>query len=141
MIKDLRYDVYQSSVKLLGNEQHQYLHSGACSNRNLLQVGTGITNALINARKAIDKSFAGEAEDVPILPTSVAYGVYMAVSSNLRYNCLMRICIVISNTAFSFLLFSIISTRLHYHPSRLHVQNSMWLLSRTYPDLKIKLHK
>ncbi|CAL8114155.1 unnamed protein product [Prunus armeniaca] len=47
-------------------------------------VGTGVTNALINARKAIDKSFAGEAEDVPILSTSVAYGVYMAVSSNLR---------------------------------------------------------
>lgn len=51
-------------------------------------VGTGVTNALINARKAIDKSFAGEAEDVPILSTSVAYGVYMAVSSNLRYQVL-----------------------------------------------------
>lgn len=51
-------------------------------------VGVGITNALINARKALDKSFAGEAEDVPILSTSVAYGVYMAVSSNLRYQIL-----------------------------------------------------
>ncbi|KAA8520216.1 hypothetical protein F0562_014472 [Nyssa sinensis] len=51
-------------------------------------VGTGITNALINARKVIDKTFAGEAEDVPILSTSVAYGVYMAVSSNLRYQVL-----------------------------------------------------
>lgn len=51
-------------------------------------VGTGVTNALINARKAIDKSFAGEAEDVPIISTSVAYGVYMAVSSNLRYQVL-----------------------------------------------------
>ncbi|KAF8398353.1 hypothetical protein HHK36_017280 [Tetracentron sinense] len=51
-------------------------------------VGTGVTNALINARKAIDKTFAGEAEDVPILSTSVAYGVYMAVSSNLRYQLL-----------------------------------------------------
>ncbi|KAG6789484.1 hypothetical protein POTOM_005582 [Populus tomentosa] len=51
-------------------------------------VGVGITNALINARKAFDKSFAGEAEDVPILSTSVAYGVYMAVSSNLRYQIL-----------------------------------------------------
>eukprot|EP00268_Persea_americana_P054097 TRINITY_DN616_c1_g1_i1.p1 TRINITY_DN616_c1_g1~~TRINITY_DN616_c1_g1_i1.p1 ORF type:complete len:310 (-),score=68.10 TRINITY_DN616_c1_g1_i1:950-1741(-) len=51
-------------------------------------VGTGITNALINARKAVDKSFAGEAEDIPILSTSVAYGVYMAVSSNLRYQIL-----------------------------------------------------
>ncbi|XP_059651909.1 protein RETICULATA-RELATED 4, chloroplastic-like [Cornus florida] len=51
-------------------------------------VGTGITNLLINARKAIDKSFAAEAEDVPLLSTSVAYGVYMAVSSNLRYQVL-----------------------------------------------------
>ncbi|CAM8886991.1 hypothetical protein QQ045_027617 [Rhodiola kirilowii] len=48
-------------------------------------VGTGVTNALISARKAVDKSFAGEAEEVPIISTSVAYGVYMAVSSNLRY--------------------------------------------------------
>ncbi|EHA8590686.1 protein RETICULATA-RELATED 4, chloroplastic [Cocos nucifera] len=47
-------------------------------------IGVGITNALINARKALDKNFAVEAEDVPILSTSVAYGVYMAVSSNLR---------------------------------------------------------
>ncbi|KAL2478324.1 hypothetical protein Fot_47338 [Forsythia ovata] len=51
-------------------------------------VGTGVTNLLINARKAFDKSFAGEAEDVPILSTSAAYGVYMAVSSNLRYQIL-----------------------------------------------------
>lgn len=51
-------------------------------------IGTGVTNALINARKAIDKSFAGEAEDVPILSTSAAYGVYMSVSSNLRYQIL-----------------------------------------------------
>ncbi|PKU67980.1 protein RETICULATA-RELATED 4, chloroplastic [Dendrobium catenatum] len=48
-------------------------------------VGTGVTNALINARKAVDKNFAGEAEEVPLIETSVAYGVYMAVSSNLRY--------------------------------------------------------
>ncbi|XP_009787983.1 protein RETICULATA-RELATED 4, chloroplastic [Nicotiana tabacum] len=51
-------------------------------------IGTGVTNALINARKAIDKTFAGEAEDLPVLPTSAAYGVYMAVSSNLRYQIL-----------------------------------------------------
>ncbi|CAD5163605.1 protein RETICULATA-RELATED 4, chloroplastic [Musa acuminata AAA Group] len=51
-------------------------------------IGTGITNALINVRKAIDKDFGVEAEDVPILSTSVAYGVYMAVSSNLRYQVL-----------------------------------------------------
>ncbi|CAA2979991.1 RETICULATA-RELATED 4, chloroplastic-like [Olea europaea subsp. europaea] len=52
------------------------------------RTSTGVTNLLINARKAIDKSFAGEAEDVPVLSTSVAYGVYMAVSSNLRYQIL-----------------------------------------------------
>ena len=49
------------------------------------QVGTFATNIIINARKAADTSSAGEVEDVPILSTSVAYGVYMAISSNLRY--------------------------------------------------------
>lgn len=44
-----------------------------------------VTNAFINARKAVDTSSAGEVENVPVLSTSVAYGVYMAVSSNLRY--------------------------------------------------------
>lgn len=51
----------------------------------MFQVGTGVTNALIKARKAVNTEYAGEVEDVPILSTSVAYGVYMAVSSNLRY--------------------------------------------------------
>lgn len=71
-----------------------------------MQVGTGITNALINARKAIDKTFAGEAEDVPILSTSVAYGVYMAVSSNLRYVDVLKIILCPSNELYfsSFLL-------------------------------------
>lgn len=49
------------------------------------QVGTVLTNAMINARKAVDKTSAGEVEKVPVVSTSVAYGVYMAVSSNLRY--------------------------------------------------------
>ncbi|GAB2226797.1 hypothetical protein Droror1_Dr00008588 [Drosera rotundifolia] len=48
-------------------------------------VGTAITNIVINARKAVDTSSAAEAENLPILSTSVGYGVYMAVSSNLRY--------------------------------------------------------
>lgn len=51
-------------------------------------VGTGATNLLINARKSIEKDVGGEAEDVPIVATSIAYGVYMAVSSNLRYQIL-----------------------------------------------------
>ncbi|KAF0893662.1 hypothetical protein E2562_028069 [Oryza meyeriana var. granulata] len=51
-------------------------------------IGTGVTNALIKARKAVDKEFDDEAEDIPIVSTSVAYGIYMAVSSNLRYQIL-----------------------------------------------------
>ncbi|KAL0435371.1 UNVERIFIED_CONTAM: protein RETICULATA-RELATED 4, chloroplastic [Sesamum radiatum] len=51
-------------------------------------VGTVVTNALINARKAVDHSAAEEVENVPVLSTSVAYGVYMAVSSNLRQHVL-----------------------------------------------------
>ncbi|XP_010536265.1 PREDICTED: protein RETICULATA-RELATED 4, chloroplastic-like [Tarenaya hassleriana] len=49
-------------------------------------VGTAITNAVIKARQAVDSE--AEAENIPILSTSVAYGVYMAVSSNLRYQLL-----------------------------------------------------
>ncbi|KAG7550434.1 Protein RETICULATA-related [Arabidopsis thaliana x Arabidopsis arenosa] len=48
-------------------------------------VGTAITNAFIKARRAVDQTSEGEIETVPIVSTSVAYGVYMAVSSNLRY--------------------------------------------------------
>ncbi|KAJ8426386.1 hypothetical protein Cgig2_000581 [Carnegiea gigantea] len=48
-------------------------------------VGTAITNIAINAKKVVDKSAADDVENVPILSTSVAYGIYMAVSSNLRY--------------------------------------------------------
>eukprot|EP01018_Ginkgo_biloba_P006176 Gb_04855 [translate_table: standard] len=59
-----------------------------CVGTSASLIGTGATNILINARKSIDKNFAGEAEDVPIVSTSIAYGVYMAVSSNLRYQIL-----------------------------------------------------
>ncbi|KAM7268410.1 hypothetical protein ACFE04_010576 [Oxalis oulophora] len=48
-------------------------------------IGVGVTNLLIKARKALDKSFSGEVEDLPIIPTSIAYGTYMSVSSNIRY--------------------------------------------------------
>ncbi|KAM6596610.1 hypothetical protein CsatA_007134 [Cannabis sativa] len=51
-------------------------------------VGTVVTNTLINAKKAVNKDAAVEVENVPIVSTSVAYGVYMAVSSNLRYQVL-----------------------------------------------------
>ncbi|KAK1390793.1 protein RETICULATA-RELATED 4, chloroplastic [Heracleum sosnowskyi] len=48
-------------------------------------VGTVVTNAVINARKSVGNTSAEEAENVPVLSTSIGYGVYMAVSSNLRY--------------------------------------------------------
>ncbi|KAM3398488.1 protein RETICULATA-RELATED 4, chloroplastic [Capsicum galapagoense] len=48
-------------------------------------VGTVVTNAVLNAKKAVDKSGSEEVETLPVISTSVAYGVYMAVSSNLRY--------------------------------------------------------
>ncbi|XP_073052589.1 protein RETICULATA-RELATED 4, chloroplastic-like [Primulina eburnea] len=51
-------------------------------------VGTVVTNAMINARKVVENSHGVEVENVPILSTSVAYGVYMAISSNLRYQML-----------------------------------------------------
>jgi hypothetical protein len=51
-------------------------------------VGTASTNVLAAARRKLDKNFEGEVEDLPILQTSLAYGVYMAVSSNLRYQIL-----------------------------------------------------
>lgn len=64
---------------------------------HFFQVGTGVTNTLINARKAIDKTFAGEAENLPVLSSSAAYGVYMAVSSNLRYFTFSRTTVVQNN--------------------------------------------
>nr|GMD64750.1 protein RETICULATA-RELATED 4, chloroplastic [Ipomoea batatas] len=53
-------------------------------------VGTVVTNAFINARRAVDKSAAEEVDNnnVPILSTAAAYGVYMSISSNLRYQVL-----------------------------------------------------
>ncbi|KAG4973591.1 hypothetical protein AAZX31_11G091800 [Glycine max] len=54
-------------------------------------VGTAMTNAFINAKKAVNKTSEGEIENVPVLSTSAAYGVYMAVSSNLRYQVLAGI--------------------------------------------------
>eukprot|EP00244_Chara_vulgaris_P004653 TRINITY_DN1927_c0_g1_i1.p1 TRINITY_DN1927_c0_g1~~TRINITY_DN1927_c0_g1_i1.p1 ORF type:complete len:290 (-),score=53.41 TRINITY_DN1927_c0_g1_i1:1138-1986(-) len=54
-------------------------------------VGTAATNGLIAVRCMLDPSSAASGEgveDVPILETSVAYGAYMAVSSNLRYQVL-----------------------------------------------------
>lgn len=54
-------------------------------NLTFFQVGTGVVNALINAKKTVDKSAADELETLPVVATSVGYGIYMGVSSNLRY--------------------------------------------------------
>ncbi|CAM6112647.1 unnamed protein product [Calypogeia fissa] len=55
-------------------------------------LGTAATNGLIKLRNTVDKSIVekekSEEVDVPILETSLAYGVYMAISSNLRYQIL-----------------------------------------------------
>lgn len=51
----------------------------------IIQIGTGLTDALIFVKKVTDKDYAGAAGDLPILQSSIGYGVYMAVSSNLRY--------------------------------------------------------
>ncbi|KZV47252.1 hypothetical protein F511_07675 [Dorcoceras hygrometricum] len=51
-------------------------------------IGTGITVILIATRITVDASFDGQTNDLPILSTSIAYGVFMAVSSNLRYQIL-----------------------------------------------------
>ncbi|KAB1224967.1 hypothetical protein CJ030_MR1G013977 [Morella rubra] len=66
-------------VALAGTSYSFFQRIGAIvrNGAKLFAVGTG-------ASLALDKSFAGEAEDVPVLSTSVAYGVYMAVSSNIR---------------------------------------------------------
>ncbi|KAL2330742.1 hypothetical protein Fmac_018323 [Flemingia macrophylla] len=54
-------------------------------------VGISMTNALISVQKAVNKSFAAEAENLPLVSISVAYGVYMVVISNLRYQVLAGI--------------------------------------------------
>ncbi|KAL1346372.1 hypothetical protein HN51_020044 [Arachis hypogaea] len=54
-------------------------------------VGISITNALINAQKVVKKKLASEIENLPVISTSVAYGVYMVVVSNIRYQILAGI--------------------------------------------------
>ena len=51
-------------------------------------VGTGVTNGIIAARKALDPSYSQKGEDMEIVRQSAAYGLYMSTSSNLRYQLL-----------------------------------------------------
>ena len=48
-------------------------------------LGTGATNASIFLRKRLDPSYAQQGEDMDLVRQSLAYGLYMSVSSNLRY--------------------------------------------------------
>ncbi|RZR72511.1 hypothetical protein BHM03_00014182 [Ensete ventricosum] len=79
------YSLLQRVGAIVRNGSKLFVVGTSASLVSPFKIGTGITNALIKTRKAVDKEFAGETEDVPIVSTSVAYGVYMAVSSNLRY--------------------------------------------------------
>ncbi|KAJ1409024.1 Protein RETICULATA-related [Sesbania bispinosa] len=54
-------------------------------------VGISITNALINAKKVVNKTFAAKAENLPVISTSIAYGIYMVIVSNIRYQVLAGI--------------------------------------------------
>ncbi|XP_016169360.1 protein RETICULATA-RELATED 4, chloroplastic [Arachis ipaensis] len=54
-------------------------------------IGISITNALINAQKVVKKKLPAEIENLPVISTSVAYGVYMVVVSNIRYQILAGI--------------------------------------------------
>ena len=50
--------------------------------------GVGITNALTMLRQAVDPNWAPPNAPQNVLATSAAYGTYMSVSSNLRYQVL-----------------------------------------------------
>lgn len=51
-------------------------------------IGTSVTNAALKAKRAVDKDLEDEVMEIPVVSTSVAYGVYMSISSNLRYQLL-----------------------------------------------------
>ena len=48
-------------------------------------VGVSITDGIVAARHVMDPSWVHVNAPQDIIPTSLAYGVYMAVSSNIRY--------------------------------------------------------
>ncbi|GAQ87807.1 Protein of unknown function DUF3411 [Klebsormidium nitens] len=51
-------------------------------------IGTLATNSLSKIRVALNPDYVAENEDLPVISTSVAYGAYMAISSNIRYQLL-----------------------------------------------------
>lgn len=48
-------------------------------------IGVGVTNALLGVRQMLDPTFKPVNTAQDVVSTSLAYGVYMSVSSNLRY--------------------------------------------------------
>ncbi|CAD6234812.1 unnamed protein product [Miscanthus lutarioriparius] len=51
-------------------------------------IGTSVTNTVLKAKAAVNKDLEDEVVEIPVVQTSVAYGVYMSISSNLRYQLL-----------------------------------------------------
>lgn len=54
-------------------------------------LGVGLTNGLITVREMLDPTFAPLNDPQDVVTMSAAYGVYMATSSNLRYQVLAGI--------------------------------------------------
>ena len=65
--------ILRNGTKLLG--------VGFCAS----MIGVGMTNVLAALRQAFDPSWSMPNKAQDVLATSAAYGVYMSVSSNLRY--------------------------------------------------------
>lgn len=60
----------------------------ACVGFSASMIGVCMTNALIALRTALDPSFAPLNQSQDVIATSLAYGAYMATSSNIRYQVL-----------------------------------------------------
>lgn len=54
-------------------------------------IGTGCTNGLVAVRRAMNPDMPKQTEDMDLVKQSLAYGLYMSVSSNLRYQILAGI--------------------------------------------------
>ena len=61
---------------------------------NIIAAGVGLTNGLIGLRQVMDPSFVPFNPAQDVVGTSATYGVYMAVSSNLRYQVMAGVCVL-----------------------------------------------
>jgi hypothetical protein len=55
------------------------------ANASHTDAGVGITNALVTIRQLLDPGWMPPNTPQDVVKTSLAYGVYMSISSNLRY--------------------------------------------------------